>query len=251
MSKEATSYPRHRRLVDPKVLWVTGSGSGVGRAAAVRAASSGFQVALSGRRSAALDETATLLKRAGAAALVLPLDVRDRGQVVAAHAEIERSFGRVTDVVLAAGLNSRRRRWQDQEFEEFAAVVETNLMAVVSVVDTVLPGMRSRGSGSIVVVSSWAAWRFAPGAGVAYGASKTALGSLCATLNDQEGAHGIRACHLCPGDVDTDFLEQRPEVPDAEARATMLSAADVAETIQFVLDRPSSVRIDQLVVSPV
>jgi len=61
----------------------------------------------------------------------------------------------------------------------------------------------------------------------------------------------VRACHLCPGDVDTDFLLQRPNVPDADARSVMLSAQDVARAVQFVLDAPPHVRIDELVISPV
>jgi NADP-dependent 3-hydroxy acid dehydrogenase YdfG len=86
---------------------------------------------------------------------------------------------------------------------------------------------------------------------VAYSASKTALASLCQSLNAQEAASGVRACHLCPGDVDTDFLAQRPEVPGAEARTAMLTAQDVARAVQFVLDSPAHVRVDELVISPV
>jgi NADP-dependent 3-hydroxy acid dehydrogenase YdfG len=51
--------------------------------------------------------------------------------------------------------------------------------------------------------------------------------------------------------VNTDFLLQRPNVPDADARNVMLSAQDVAWAVQFVLDAPSYVRIDELVISPV
>ena len=78
------------------------------------------------------------------------------------------------------------------------------------------------------MVSSYSGWRFSPYAGVAYSASKTALAAVCQTLNAQEAGHGVRACHLCPGDVDTDFLELRPKVPGADARAAMLTPDDVA-----------------------
>jgi NADP-dependent 3-hydroxy acid dehydrogenase YdfG len=111
--------------------------------------------------------------------------------------------------------------------------------------------MRARGSGQVVVVSSYAGWRFSPHAGVAYTASKTALAAVVASLNAQEAEHGIRACHLCPGDVDTEFLDLRPNVPDAEARRVMLSPDDVAVAVLFVLQSPAHVRIDELVISPV
>ena len=121
----------------------------------------------------------------------------------------------------------------------------------VSLIDVVLPGLRARGGGQIVVVSSYSAWRFSPHAGVAYTASKTALAAICASLNAQEAGSGIRACHLCPGDVDTDFLALRPQAPDAEARQVMLSPDDVARAVLFVLNSPPHVRIDELVISPV
>ena len=159
-------------------------------------------------------------------------------------------LGGIDALVLAAGLNAPQRRWEDQDLSEFDAIVSTNLTAVASTIDASLPHLRERG-GQVVVISSYAGWSFQPGAGVAYSASKTALGSLVRTLNQQEAARGVRACHLCPGDVATDFLDQRPSVPDAAARARMLSAEDVARTAYFVLDSPAHVRIDELVISPV
>ena len=81
--------------------------------------------------------------------------------------------------------------------------------------------------------------------------SKTGLSSLVASLNDQEGVNGIKACHLCPGDVDSDFLSMRPEVPDHSQRSVMLSTEDVARAVRFILDSPQHVRIDELALSPI
>ena len=232
------------------VLWVTGAGSGMGRAAAV-AAAPGRRVALSGRREQPLAETAEQVRQAGGEALVLPLDTRDPSGVADAHARIRSRWGGVDDLVLSAGLNTPRRSWADQSMTELEAVIATNLTSVAQVIDTVLPDLRERGGGQVVVVSSYSAWRFSPYAGVAYSASKSALASLCQTLNAQEAGHGVRACHLCPGDVDSDFLDLRPAVPGPEARAVMLTPEDVGRAVLFVLDSPAHVRIDELVISPV
>lgn len=233
-----------------KVLWVTGAGSGMGRAVAVSAARQGWRVALSGRRRDALDESARQVAEAGGEALVAPLDVRDPAAVEQTAALVQQRWGRLDGLVLAAGLNAPQRSWRDQRLEDVEAIVETNLLAVVRVVAAALPELRSSG-GVVVVISSYAGWRFSPGAGVAYSASKSALASVCQTLNAEEAPHGIRACHLCPGDVATDFLQQRPVVPDADARAVMLTSEDVAGAVQYVLDAPPHVRVDELVVSPV
>jgi NADP-dependent 3-hydroxy acid dehydrogenase YdfG len=191
------------------------------------------------------------VERAGGEALVLPLDARDATAVGDAARTIRDSFGGIDDLVLSAGLNTPQRTWADQSMTELEAVIATNLTAVARVVDAALPDLRSRGGGQVVVVSSYSAWRFTPYAGVAYSASKSALAALCQTINAQEAGNGVRACHLCPGDVDTDFLQLRPVVPGAAAREVMLTADDVGRAVRFVLDSPPHVRIDELVISPV
>ncbi len=237
-------------MATPRVLWVTGAGSGMGRAAAV-AAAPGRRIALSGRRVDALRETAELVEQGGGEPLVLALDARDPEALRSAHAEITRTWDGVDDLVLSAGLNHPDRTWADQSIDDVEAIIETNLSAVVRIVDAVLPDLRRRGGGQVVVVSSYAGWRFSPMAGVAYSASKSALASICQTLNAQEAGHGIRACHLCPGDVDSDFLRMRPVVPDQAARAGMLTPDDIGRVVRFVLDSPPHVRLDEIVISPV
>jgi NADP-dependent 3-hydroxy acid dehydrogenase YdfG len=232
------------------VLWVTGGGSGIGRASALSAASRGWRVAVSGRRPEQVRAVAREVEALGVDVLALPCDVRSVGDVTECASTIERRWGRLDGLVLAAGMNAPRRTWGDRDLQELGDIVETNLVSVARVVQLALPQLR-RAAGAIVVISSYAGWRFSAGAGVAYSASKTALASLCQSLNAQEAVSGVRACHLCPGDVDTEFLSQRPEVPGAEARTAMLTPEDLARAVQFVLDAPAHVRVDELVISPV
>ena len=246
MSVAAAPVPAPER----KVVWITGGGTGMGRSVATAAAAAGWDVAISGRRPAPLAETAAAVTALGATALALPLDVQDVTAVAAARAAVVERFGRLDGLVLAAGLNAPHRRWDDQDIASVHEIIATNLSAPATALDAALPDLR-RSGGVVVVVSSYAGWTFSPGAGVAYSASKTALGSLVRTLNQQEAPHGVRACHLCPGDVATDFLAMRPQVPDDAARAVMLTPDDVGRTVQFVLDSPAHVRIDELVLSPV
>lgn len=223
----------------------------MGAAAARQAAGSGWRVALSGRRESALEQVAKQIAEAGGEALVVPLDVTDPEQIRAAHAHVVDHWGRIDGLVLSAGLNNPRRSWADQDLDDFTAIVDTNLTAVVRVIDASLPQLRAAGDGVVVVISSYAGWQFNPGAGVAYSASKTALSSVVISLNKQEAANGIRACHFCPGDVATDFLEMRPVVPDQAAQDRMLTADDIGRAVGFVLDSPPYVRVDELVISPI
>lgn len=233
----------------PRTVWVTGAGSGMGRAAAI-AAAAGARVALSGRREDALSETAKLVENAGGEALVVPMDTRDDEAIRTAHSSITAKWGPVSDLVLSAGLNSVNRTWADQDITDVNDVIATNLNGVIAVVSTALPDLRQWDDSHIIVVSSYSAWKFTPYAGVGYSASKTALAAVCQTLNAQEAINGVRACHLCPGDVNSDFLLHRPVVPGPEARSAMLEPTDIGRAVNFVLSSPPHVRIDELVISP-
>jgi NAD(P)-dependent dehydrogenase (short-subunit alcohol dehydrogenase family) len=237
-------------MINERVLWVTGGGSGVGRAVAQSAAAAGWVVAVSGRRDDSLRDTVGLIEKSGGSAIALPLDVHDSPAITAARDAILERYGRIDALVLGAGQNSPERQWGDQDMQVFEDIVRTNLLSTAFMVDAALPELRQH-QGVVVVISSFAGWQFQPRAGVAYSASKSALSSITRTLNEQEAPSGVRACHLCPGDIDTDFLNQRPTVPDAAARAVMLTPVDVAASVQFVLDVPSHVRVDELVISPI
>ena len=233
-----------------RTLWITGAGSGVGRAVALSAAAAGARVALTGRRGDALAETAALVRKEGGEALELVCDATRPDELARAHGSLRAEWGAVTDLVLSAGLNAPQRYWRDQSMTEFEAIVATNLTATAAVVDLALPDLRAAGGGVVVFVSSVSGWQFSPDAGVAYSASKTAVGSMAAHLNFQENRHGVRACAVCPGDIDSDFLSLRPVVPGGSDREQMLSPEDVARTVQFVLDSPAHVCINELVVTP-
>ncbi|ROR73674.1 SDR family oxidoreductase [Bogoriella caseilytica] len=238
-------------MTTSRIAWIAGASSGVGAECARRLARAGMGVALSARRAERLEELAEELRAEGAAVSTVPLDVQHSTSIAQAHERVVRELGPVTDLVAAAGLNAPERHWRDQSMAMFESVIATNLTGVAQLIDQVLPGMRSAGTGTITAVSSFAAWRHSPHAGVAYSASKSALKPLVEMLNTHEQAHGIRACHLCPGDIDTDFLDQRPEVPDAHARSRMLQADDVARAVEFVHTAPARVCVDELVLSPV
>ncbi|MDF2580575.1 MAG: short-chain dehydrogenase [Microbacterium sp.] len=136
-----------------RVAWITGAGSGMGRAAALALAPD-RRLALSGRRPDVLAQTARDVADAGGEAVVLPFDTTHAGAVTAARDELLSRWGRIDELVLAAGLNSPRRTWATQSVGEVEQVIGTNLHGVIQVIDAALPALRSSGSGCVVVVSS-------------------------------------------------------------------------------------------------
>jgi NADP-dependent 3-hydroxy acid dehydrogenase YdfG len=113
-----------------------------------------------------------------------------------------------------------------------------------------LPGMRERGSGTIVNVVSDAGKQASPKAGPGYVMSKFGLAGLTQAINAEERGRGIRACALFPGDIDTPLLDRRPVVPDAAARSRMMQPEDIAECVMTCIRLPSRVVIEEMLVRP-
>jgi NADP-dependent 3-hydroxy acid dehydrogenase YdfG len=232
--------------LDGKVAWVTGAGSGIGRAGAEALAAAGARVVLSGRRREQLDEVAAAIVSAGGRAEARPLDVADRQAVE----HVATAVGPVDILVNSAGVNTPKRFWRELRAEEWERVVRTNLDGTTYCILAVLAGMRAKGSGVIINVSSWAGRYDTQFTGAAYNASKFGVGALTATLNMEEGANGIRACVVCPGEVATPILKTRPVPPSAEEMAKMVQPEDMGRVIRFIAETPPHVVLNEIVVSP-
>jgi NAD(P)-dependent dehydrogenase (short-subunit alcohol dehydrogenase family) len=165
-------------------------------------------------------------------------------------ADAEEALGLVDALVLCHGTNVPRRRLDLLTVDGWDAVIAANLSSAFYCLRVVLPGMRARGGGRIVVISSIAALRPSPIGGAAYAASKAGLSALCTVLNQEERSNGILATDIAPGEVDTEILDKRPEPPPPEARARMLRPEDVARMVGTVLDDPDRVWTEHIVVHP-
>ena len=233
-----------------QVAWVTGGGTGIGLEAARRLAREGAQVVLSGRREVELAAAVEAIAAEGGRAQAMPLDVSDAAAVSGAAQAILAGHGRIDLLVCSAGVNVPNRYWSALTPEAFAKVTTINLDGVAFCVMAVLPAMRAAGAGTIVVVSSWAGWRFLPFTGAAYGATKMGLAPLVESLNDQEGRHGVRATLVCPGEVATPILRNRPLPPPEEDIARMLKPEDVADAVVYAAGAPAHVCLNEIVISP-
>jgi NADP-dependent 3-hydroxy acid dehydrogenase YdfG len=235
-------------MTTPKVSIVTGAGSGVGRAVALRLASEGWQVAIVGRRAEQLRETAQLA--AQGSVHPCPFDVADAEAAPAVVGALVQKFGAVHALVNSAGTNIPQRAMDVLSVEDFHAMLDVNLNGTFHFVHAVLPIMRKQGGGTIVNVISDAGLIANAKAGAAYVASKFGMTGLTQSINAEERHNGIRACAIFPGDIDTPLLEKRPQPPAAEARAKMLRPEDVAECVMLAINLPQRAVVEQLVVRP-
>jgi NADP-dependent 3-hydroxy acid dehydrogenase YdfG len=233
------------------VAVVTGAGSGVGRATALKFAAEGWRVVLIGRRPEGLAETIKLAPATARKGLIaLPCDLSDAPAVAqAAEATLAR-FGRVDVLVNAAGHNIPRRTLGELSRTDYLAVMDANLNGVLGLVLAFLPAMRTAGAGTIINIGSEAGKQASAKAGAAYVVSKFGLTGLTQTINAEERPNGIRACCLFPGDIDTAILEKRPVPPPPEARACMMQPGDIAACVWFAATLPARATIEEILIRP-
>ncbi|MCF8467911.1 MAG: SDR family oxidoreductase [Sneathiella sp.] len=249
-TQEKHRIPGVLRDLNGKVAWITGAGTGIGRAAAVSLAGAGMEVVISGRRRSSLEETATLVRAEGKEPVIEELDVSDAAAVAKAVERIEARFGRLDVAVLSAGVNVKKRSWEEVDVEGWDSVVNIDLNGAFYCCRAVLPIMRKQKSGLIINVASWAGVHVSKMTGPAYNAAKHGMVAMSESVNMEESVHGIRACALCPGEVATPILDNRPvPVTDAQ-KAQMLQAADLGETVLFLASLHERVCVNQLVISP-
>jgi NADP-dependent 3-hydroxy acid dehydrogenase YdfG len=237
-----------------QVAWVTGGGSGIGLAGAVELAKAGCNVVVSGREAAKLDAAIALAHARGAppgSLEAMPLDVADAAAVARIAAAIEARHGGVDILVNSAGVNVPRRFWKQTDAATFANVVAINLNGATACTLAVVAGMRQRRRGTVINVASFAGWVLGYLTGPAYTASKAGMIALSHSFNIEECINGLRATALCPGEVATPILKNRPVEPSAEEKARMLQEDDLGRTIRFIAEMPSHACINELVITPV
>jgi NADP-dependent 3-hydroxy acid dehydrogenase YdfG len=233
-----------------KVVWITGAGSGIGRAVAAMFAAEGASLVLIGRRTEPLQSVHDEVCASGGRAEVLALDVSRRDQVEAAAAGLLKRHRRVDVLINNAGLNVRARKLAVLTGEDWDQVMQTNLTGAFNMIHAVLPAMRRQRDGLIVNVSSMAATRVSGIAGTAYTASKHGMNGLSLSVSAEEGANGIRCTALMPGVVNTDILAKRAVSYSAEERSRMIQPEDIAQAVRFLALLPGRSTVPEMQVVP-
>ena len=235
------------RNLENKVAWVTGAGTGIGEAGARALAAAGMHVVLSGRRDAPLLATA---KKIGSLASVEPLDVSDRHAVSEVAGRIIDAHGRLDVLVNSAGINVKSRNWHNVSLDDWDRIIRIDLDGAFYCSKAVLPTMIEQQDGLIINISSWAGRYVSVVTGPGYTAAKHAMNAMNESLNMEAGIHGVRACAICPGEVATPILDNRPVPVSDEDKAKMVQSEDCGEIIRFVAELPAHVCINELTVSP-
>lgn len=184
-----------------QIAWVTGAGSGIGRAAAERLAEEGAQVVLIGRREDALAETAAGLRGTPS---TLPLDLSSPAAVAAAFPAALEEHG-VPDVVVHAAGQTIVGALHDLTDDQWDRQMDVNVRSIHLLTRVTWEAMRAKG-GAIVTVASTASHAAFP-QDAAYCASKGAVLALTKAMALDGAPHGIRVNAICPGYILTPNLQ--------------------------------------------
>src|SRR3712207_165155 len=199
---------------DTRVWFITGCSTGFGRELARRVLERGDRCVVTARNPGQVEEVAA---PHGERALVLPLDVTDRAQAEDAVRAAEGRFGGIDVLVNNAGVGYFGAVEESDE-AEVRRMFEINVFGLARMIHLVLPGMRRRGRGTIVNISSIGGLRAFPGVGY-YNATKFAVEGLSEALAQETAPLGIRVLIVEPSGFRTDWAgrsakEAETAIPD-------------------------------------
>jgi 3-oxoacyl-[acyl-carrier protein] reductase len=201
-----------------RVALVTGSSRGIGAAIAKLFAQEGAKVALHGRDAAALSDVLAEIEWTGGRARPFTGDATNFGDIEGMRRHVERELGPIDILVANAGGNvSPPGPVEHISEEDWRAAVDGNLTATFLSVKSILPGMKERGSGNILTISSAAARRPHPGSPIPYAAAKAGIEIFTQDVAAQAGPFGIRVNCIAPETILTERNKAR--IPAAQQEA--------------------------------
>lgn len=191
--------------LDGKVVILTGSGNGLGRASAIRIASQGAHVVCTDLDQSAAAAVADQVESSGGSASAYALDVADRAAVAeTVDNAVEKGPGGLHGIVASAGIPGDNASIEDLDLDSFRRIFAVHFRGTLHLIQAGLPHMKASGGGSVVTLASGAIDRPFPGAG-AYSMAKASIAMLTKTLAAEVGRDGIRANVVAPGFIPTDL----------------------------------------------
>jgi 3-hydroxy acid dehydrogenase / malonic semialdehyde reductase len=236
-------------------VFITGASSGIGAACARAFAAAQYELILVARRSERLTTLSRELREEfGVRVHDFNWDVRDRealNQLFKKNADL---FSKVDILINNAGLAKGFAHFQETDPEDWDDMIDTNVKGLLSITRAFLPQFIKEKAGHIVNIGSVAGhWVYEKGN--VYCATKFAVSALTEGLRMDLHGTGIRVSQISPGRVETEFSEVRFKGDVEKAKAVYadcksLTAADVAETVLWCIQRPPHVNVQEIILYP-
>ncbi len=238
-----------------RIVFITGSTSGIGEGCARKFASKGSDLILNGRNEDKLLKLKSDLESEfGIEVLPLVFDVRDRKTSIDALDSLEGKWKNIDVLINNAGLVFGVDKEHQGDLDEWDIMIDTNIRALLSMTRLITPGMVERGRGHIINIGSIAGDAAYPGGSV-YCATKAAVKALSDGLRIDLVDTPLRVTNIKPGMVETNFSVVRFRGDKVKADnfykgIKPLSGTDIAETIYFAASAPEHIQIAEVLIMP-
>jgi NAD(P)-dependent dehydrogenase (short-subunit alcohol dehydrogenase family) len=239
-----------------KVAVITGSSKGIGKASAFELAEHGAKVVISSRKQDACDEVAAQIngKYGEGTAIAVAANISDKAGLQNLVDETRRAFGRIDILVCNAASNPYYGPQEGISDEQFRKILDNNIVSNHWLISMVVPEMRERRDGSIIIISSIGGLRGSTSIG-AYCISKAADMQLARNLAHEYGPDNVRVNCIAPGLVKTDFARALWESPDrveaANSRVPLRRIGepdDIAGGVVFLASKAAAFTTGQTIV---
>ncbi len=228
-----------------RVAIVTGGNRGIGRSIAIGLAEDGADIAINFRRDEqGADETLAVIRELGVTAQAYQAPVDDYEAVREMVAQIASDFGQIDILVNNAGIASRGNSVADTDPAEFERVVKTHTFGTFYATREVIPYLRQRSRGDIVMISSAATRRWA-GNGAPYNVGKAGLEALASGVAKEELKNNIRVNVVAPGLVETEMgrrlakatagVKDLRELDESSPFGHVCQPEDVANVVRYLV----------------
>lgn len=208
-----------------KTVLITGASSGIGEALTRALAKQGARVGITARRTDLLEQLAQQVRSAGGTIAFRTADVADSPALHQALTSLSEELGPPDMLIANAGVGLPSELGP-RHVEMVELMTRVNFLGVVNAFDAVVAGMRSRGRGHLVAISSLAAFKGLPGS-AGYCASKAAVNAYCESIRIELNGTGVAVTCVCPGFIDTAMTKSNPrpmpllKTPDQAAEAIL------------------------------
>jgi 3-hydroxy acid dehydrogenase/malonic semialdehyde reductase len=236
-----------------KIALITGATSGIGMATALTLAKNGYSIIATGRRADRLEELREELAE-GVAFLPLVFDVREREHVLQILGDLPEEWKAIDVLINNAGNAHGMDPIQTGNLDDWDSMIDINVKGLLYVTKAIIPGMCERKSGMVINIGSIAGKEAYPNGNV-YCGSKSAVDAITKGMRMDLNPFGIRVVAIHPGLVETEFSMIRFKGDEGRSGKVYqgfepLVAQDIAEIIEFVVNRPAHVVLADIVVLP-
>jgi NAD(P)-dependent dehydrogenase (short-subunit alcohol dehydrogenase family) len=236
-----------------KIALVTGAGSGIGKRVAIALARAGYSLVLAGRKADALEATAVEVKQANSQALVAPTDVTDPAAVRELFAKTKTAFGRLDLLFNNAGISGRMMPLEDLTYEQWRAVIDTNLTGAFLCTQEAIKIMKAQDprGGRIINNGSISAHTPRPNS-APYTASKHGVTGLTKVTSLDGRKYDIACGQIDIGNAASEMTERMkkgiPQADGAIAVEPTMDAADVGRAVVFMASLPLDANVQFMTV---